>query len=325
MAKKIPTRRVSSPFLIGIFVIVGSILIIAALIWLGANRFLQERTRYVTYFNQSIEGLENGSAVKYLGVPVGNVQNVGVAPDGKLIEVVFQIDKKIEITDSIRAKAELTGIAGGKFIQLYRPEDKKIRDLHPKLDFKPEYPLVPSAPSGIQEIELAMRDIMNKLQKIEYQKISEATVNFMNSTSDFFRNKDLYDMIANLRETSRRFASLVTKADTSKTLDYIANASARLFQTSNELKNFAENLNTQVENMQLDKQVDKAFSRYDSTMRNTDQAISNLSYRASALMLSLEETIVDIQKTNKELQRSLRVISEQPSQVFFSEPPPVKE
>ena len=219
MAKKIPTRRVSSPFLIGIFVIIGSILIIATLIWLGASKFLQERTKYVTYFNQSIEGLENGSAVKYLGVPVGNVQDIGVAPDGKLIEVVFQIDKKIEITDSIRAKAELAGIAGGKFIQLYRPEDKKIRDLHPHLDFDPEYPLVPSAPSGIQEIELAMRDIMNKLQKIEYEKISEATVNFMNSTSEFFRNEDLYKMIANLQETSERFASLVTKADTSKTLD----------------------------------------------------------------------------------------------------------
>ena len=122
---KTRTRKITSAFFIGLFVISGTLIAIGAVIWLGASRFFEERNIYVTYFDGSIEGLESGSAVKYLGVEVGNVSKIGVAPDGKLIEVLFQIDKKIGVTDNLRVKLEIIGISGRKFLQLHFPGERK--------------------------------------------------------------------------------------------------------------------------------------------------------------------------------------------------------
>ncbi|MFW5662264.1 MAG: MlaD family protein, partial [Bacteroidota bacterium] len=88
-------KKVSSPFLIGLFVITGVIIMVSLLIWFGATKFMEEQTFYVTYFDGSVEGLQKGTPVKYLGVPSGSIQGIEIAPDGKLIEVIMQIDKNI--------------------------------------------------------------------------------------------------------------------------------------------------------------------------------------------------------------------------------------
>ena len=104
--KKIATKRVSNAFMIGLFVIVSTVVLIGAVIWLGANKFFKENIYFVTYFDGSIEGLENGSAVKYQGVPVGSVSKIELAPDGKLVQVTMQIKRKIDLRDNMRVKLE---------------------------------------------------------------------------------------------------------------------------------------------------------------------------------------------------------------------------
>lgn len=322
---KVPSRRINSPFLIGIFVITGMVITIAVILWLGASQFLKEKNFYVTYFDSSVEGLETGSPVKYLGVPVGTISNVHVAEDGRLIEVVMQIDKKISYNDSLRAKAEFAGIAGGKFIQLYFPTDPKIAAMYPDLGFKPTHKLIRSAPSGLEEIEIAMRDVMNKLRLIEYGKISNSTVSFLDKTTEFFENEKLYSTIDNLEKTSAKLSAIAERADTSRILDFIANASSRLYQTTVELKLFADKLNEQVDNLGLDKHVEDAFSRYDSTMISTQKVIESLGYRSNSALVSLNEVLEEIKKTNRKLQKSLRVVSDNPSQILLANPPPPEE
>jgi len=47
---------------------------------------------YATYFDESVQGLQVDSAIKYRGVEIGKVQSIGVAPDYRLIEVIMKID-----------------------------------------------------------------------------------------------------------------------------------------------------------------------------------------------------------------------------------------
>jgi ABC-type transporter Mla subunit MlaD len=182
----IRSRKINSSFLIGLFVVTGTIILVGFLIWMGATQFLKEQTFYVTYFDGSIEGLEPGSAVKYLGVPCGRVQKVQVAPDGMLVEVIMNIDEKITISDSLRVKAEMAGIAGGKFLQLFIPTDPQMFEMNPKITFKPPYTLIKSAPSGIEEITLAARDVMTNIMKLQFAEISKGTINFLDATTKFF-------------------------------------------------------------------------------------------------------------------------------------------
>ncbi len=318
----IRSRKINSSFLIGLFVVTGTIILVGFLIWMGATQFLKEQTFYVTYFDGSIEGLEPGSAVKYLGVPCGRVQKVQVAPDGMLVEVIMNIDEKITISDSLRVKAEMAGIAGGKFLQLFIPTDPQMFEMNPKITFKPPYTLIKSAPSGIEEITLAARDVMNNIMKLQFAEISKGTINFLDATTKFFTSPELNKIVEELAQSSEKLNAVLTKADTSSVISNLTYTSYKLNETVNELKNFSMMLNSEFEKMQLPYYVSKIYEKYDSTMVNTNRSISTITYRMQTILFGLNETFEELRQTNRALQRSLRAITDNPSQIFLSEPPP---
>ncbi len=318
----IRSRKINSSFLIGLFVITGTIILVGFLIWMGATQFLKEQTFYVTYFDGSIEGLEPGSAVKYLGVPCGRVQKVQVAPDGRLVEVIMNIDEKITISDSLRVKAEMAGIAGGKFLQLFIPTDPQMFEMNPKITFKPPYTLIKSAPSGIEEITLAARDVMNNIMKLQFAEISKGTINFLDATTKFFTSPELNKIVEELAQSSEKLNAVLTKADTSSVISNLTYTSYKLNETVNELKNFSIMLNSEFEKMQLPYYVSRIYEKYDSTMVNTNRSISTITYRMQTILFGLNETFEELRQTNRALQRSLRAITDNPSQIFLSEPPP---
>ena len=64
-------------FKIGLFVIGATIALVFLLVMLGAGRLFQSKIVMETYFNESVQGLELGSKVKYRGVIVGEVKSIG--------------------------------------------------------------------------------------------------------------------------------------------------------------------------------------------------------------------------------------------------------
>ncbi len=298
---------------------------LAVIFWLGASQFLKEQTFYVTYFDGSVEGLEKGSAVKYRGMPCGSVTGINVAPDGMMIEVTMRIDPTIKIDDSLRAKSELAGIAGGKFIQLHYPVDPNIAKMYPKIHFKTPYPVIKSSPSGIEEIEIAMREVMQKFTLFPLGKISTKTMNFLDASGRFFNNPDFYTTLGELVTASQRLNSILGQADTSRVFGNLALSTDRLLRTSSELLKFTDNLNHQLLQLNLTENINSAFGKYDTTMQNMNSVVVNVGYRMESLIFSLNETLEQVRLTNKQLRKSLRAISDNPSQVFFSKPPPPDE
>ena len=64
-------------FKIGLFVIGAAVALVFLLVLLGAGRLFQSKIVMETYFNESVQGLELGSKVKYRGVIVGEVKSIG--------------------------------------------------------------------------------------------------------------------------------------------------------------------------------------------------------------------------------------------------------
>ena len=58
---------------LGAFVLGGIALAFAVLVWLGAGDWNRKTRTIVTYFDESVQGLEVGAALKFRGVPVGTV------------------------------------------------------------------------------------------------------------------------------------------------------------------------------------------------------------------------------------------------------------
>lgn len=318
---KIATRRVSNAFIVGLFVTISILVIVAAVIWLGANQFFRENRYYVTYFSGSIEGLETGSAVKYQGVPVGSITKIGIAPDGNLIEVTMQIEKDVEITPKMRVKLEFAGIAGGRFLQLHYPEKKEFYYQHPQLSFKPPYKVIPSAPSGLAEIEFAAKDMLNNLNRIDAGAISENAVRFLNSTSNFVENKELYETVTSLKNATATLADVLQKADSSAIIHNVQGVTERLLRTSNELETFGKTMNKKLDAIDVASHLDSIVARYDTLITVIQANVNSLSYQGRSTMLMLNETLDQFKLTAKDLRKALRNVSDTPSQIFLSKPP----
>src|ERR1700730_10683108 len=71
---------------LGLFVVVGIVLALCTLVFLGAQSLKKQVVSYKTYFDESVQGLEVGSPVKFRGVTIGNVSNIDVASDQRHVE-----------------------------------------------------------------------------------------------------------------------------------------------------------------------------------------------------------------------------------------------
>jgi phospholipid/cholesterol/gamma-HCH transport system substrate-binding protein len=118
---------------LGLFVLLAVGAMLGALFWLGARRFHRESFQAVSYFDESVQGLDVGSPVKFRGVTVGTVRDITIAPDHRHVQVIadLYVDALVRlglstrapesaeefIAPSLRVQLASVGITGVRFIQ----------------------------------------------------------------------------------------------------------------------------------------------------------------------------------------------------------------
>ncbi len=90
--------RKTNPKIIGVFVTVSIALLVVLVLFFGSLSLFRQTTRYVLFFDQSVNGLSVGSSVKYRGVPVGAVERILIRVEGQddhstSIPVIIKIDR----------------------------------------------------------------------------------------------------------------------------------------------------------------------------------------------------------------------------------------
>ncbi len=158
--------REIKPLYVGLFILVGTVLIIAFVFWIGFSRFFEEHKTYVTYFDESVKGLQKDATVNYRGVPVGRVGRVGIAPNGRLVEVILFLKPDFPVDNSLIIRLREQGITGLRFLEIDKaPEDTE--SLTPKIDFTPPYPLIRSYPSEITALKRAAERLYTKIISLD--------------------------------------------------------------------------------------------------------------------------------------------------------------
>jgi len=229
--------RKSTDFILGLFVILGFILIVAGVIWVGASSFFQKGKQYVSFFDESVEGLQADSSVKYRGVDVGRVVQIQVAPDDKLVAVVMKINVRGNLPKTTIAQLRSAGITGVKFIGLDRstPED---RALSPQIEFPAEYPIIPTRPSEIQRLINAANAIVEKFQQIDTKGISDQVVLTTKAMQNFLQGKEMTGILAKLHGTAGnldRFTGRLDETVSAKKLNEILGGTRDSLKQINEL------------------------------------------------------------------------------------------
>ncbi|MEW6658323.1 MAG: MlaD family protein [Thermodesulfobacteriota bacterium] len=206
MAKK------TANFMLGLFVILGFFVAVAAIIYVGATGFFQKGQKYVTYFDESVQGLQNDSSVKYRGVDVGRVESIRVAPDNRLIGVVIKVNLRDLQPRNTVAKLKAAGITGVMFIELDRPKPGE-QDSSPEITFPSEYPVIPSRPSEIQRILSKIDGVMAKIDQIDTQGISNQLILTGKSVEDFFQGQEMKTILVKLKSTTTNLDQITQRID----------------------------------------------------------------------------------------------------------------
>jgi phospholipid/cholesterol/gamma-HCH transport system substrate-binding protein len=190
------TRKLSY-FQLGMFFLVGLAIIVGGLIWIGANKFWRPTKTYISYFQESVEGLGAGAEVSYLGVSVGTVSSVSIAPDPKLVGVTMTLDAGFNTAD-MAAQMRLRGISG-QFVALDRaPAD--LDQITPKITFKPKYPVIPSRPGEMHQLIAALKKIYHKIEALDLAGLVDSWKQTGQSADALLADRDIRKTIRNLRE-----------------------------------------------------------------------------------------------------------------------------
>jgi phospholipid/cholesterol/gamma-HCH transport system substrate-binding protein len=169
---------------LGLFVLVGFAAAIAAAVLLGVATTRKDTINYHSYFNESVQGLDLGSPVKFRGVTIGHVAAIEIAPDHRMVDVVSELDvtdikrmglteqghakkgkEKFAIPPDLRAQLGSQGITGVKFIAIDFFDVKS--NPAPELPFAvPADRYIPAAPSMMKNLEDTIAKAMEALPKM---------------------------------------------------------------------------------------------------------------------------------------------------------------
>lgn len=106
---------------LGIFIFIGSALLILGIFVLGNKEALFKSTFTVKAFFQNVQGLRNGAPVRLSGVDVGAVKGILIRGDeASVIEVSMRLESDIMkfIRKDTEAGIETEGLVGYKFVSL---------------------------------------------------------------------------------------------------------------------------------------------------------------------------------------------------------------
>ena len=162
---------------LGLFVSIGVSLTVGSLMWLGISQLQRRTTPAYFYFAESVNGLEVGATVQFLGVELGRVEEIFPAPDRRHIEVRAGIyvdtleawgilsgrqatgDGQIpEVSDDLRGKLVRGALTSVAFIELEHYDKAKYPEAEFTFPIPPE--TIHTVPSTFKSLEMDLSDAL---------------------------------------------------------------------------------------------------------------------------------------------------------------------
>ncbi len=300
--------RNPSKFMIGLFVTVGSLIGVVLIVWLGASKYFEKGLTYAIYFDESVQGLQVDSSVKYRGVDVGRVMKIGVAPDHRLVEVVIKIHYTEKVEPDILAQLKSVGITGIVFIELDR-QQRNESVLGPVMAFETEYPVIPSRPSDIRQIMVGLATIYGKIQKIDFEGISDQLKGTSKSVENFFNNPSLINTMKNIESTTHALETTTQRIDRIIAEGKVDKVLVEAQSTLSETRTLMAELRREISAMKIAETAGK-----------TDRFMDHLDRRSRKISVDLEDTLQNIKSNSENLNRLLEKIQNNPSELIFGNP-----
>lgn len=222
--------------LVGLFVLALTLTLIAGVLWLGSGGPGRVYDEYLVYMQESVSGLSRDNAVKYHGVDVGRVREIGLDPQrAEEVRLLLEIDRGTPIREDTVATLETQGLTGLAYINLTGG-----RAASPALKARPgeQYPVIESRPSTWGRLDRAVEELATNL--IGVSKRFELLLSDENQRHISRSLAHLDDLSSALAERSGDMASALD--DLTNTLRHTRDASTGLSDLVTKLQSAASAL-----------------------------------------------------------------------------------
>jgi paraquat-inducible protein B len=254
-------------FKLGLFVIGAVIAGIAVLMIIGTGRWLHPRTTIETYFNESVQGLDLGSKMKYRGVVIGEVtritftyvvyeQDKPMNQRKRYVLVEAQIEprlvggkaanditspesSKLEVERGLRVHLAPQGITGTNYLELDYVEPADAVTL--PIDWSPDHIYIPSTPSTVSTFVSAASDILDRLKHLDVEKTIANMNKLLETTNERVSSLDTAKITEHADRTLSKLDSTLDGLQSRKLSNEAVGLLTELRQTNDELKTFLAN------------------------------------------------------------------------------------
>ncbi len=339
----------------------GLAVAVTAVIWLGMSDYFEKGRMYVSYFDESVQGLDKDSPVKYRGVAIGRVKSVGLAPDATLIEVVMTIERDVKLETDMFAQLKSVGITGIMFIEIDRKKEGDP-DFRQAISFRSKYPVIATKPSGVKMFMDGMDEVLKLIAELDTKGISGKIKAGADRISQIIADAQIKEIAADIRSVlaktdpilnPEKWERIISSAEkTAVSLNSLAeNADRTVSDVRKSMNTVAANADKTLSD--IHKNINILSASTDKTVRTVDrmlsgkendlnEVISDLKLSVKNMNILLEEgtrtmrssdariaaldrnllvTLENLEKASESLNRFADIISNQPSQLFFGKPP----
>ena len=308
---------------LGLFVVVGVVLTLTTGGLLGAHGMRKEMGGYVTYFDESVAGLEVGSPIKFRGVKIGTVGKIDVAPDHRHVEVTCALGKavlsrlgldvaasparpgaakKLEQAIDLRAQLSSTGITGVKFVAL---DFFTVADHPPpELPFPVPKNYIPATSSTMKDLEDSVVRAMNALPEIT-DKVSKILGRIDVMVTELSDGKLSTELLATLTSTRKLLGEARHKIAQVDAAKLSSQAEAMLVA----LRETVSRVNVIIARIDGDKGLL-------SSVQHTSNSLGDTARTASGLGSQLDDTMRSMQEAAKSVRKLANALEQEPDMLL---------
>lgn len=321
---------------LGLFVLLAIMVSAGLLIAFGAGKWLTPNVQLETYFDESIQGIDVGSKIRYRGVIVGQVSSVGftytnyqldqppaqrkqyvmviakVQPTlfgGNKLSFPDQNDLNREIAKGLRTRLTPQGLTGTSYLEIDFSDP--VENPAIPLEWTPEHLYIPSAKSTVKQFVDGAQDLMLRLQRIDIEGTFSRFNQLVETTEKQVKAVPV-DRIAQLTDqlsqelsqkpiskvSAEAFALLAEARTSNRQLQALLGDPA-LQSAPGDLAASAKRARAILENPE----IPQAISRLNQTLGRIDQLVGSRDQAIAAMLDNLNDISANLKALSESAQR----------------------
>ena len=252
---------------VGIFVVVLTVCLVAFFFWLTAKRSDVDYVTYAIYTNEDVTGLSEQSPVRFNGVGVGFVSSISLDKSNpRLVLIRMEVEKGTPITTSTYAILKSQGITGLVYVSLKAGLQEGVQ-LRPK----------PGSPYAVIPVQKSLLARLTNVIPAVSSSVSSAA------------------------KVIQRLFSTKNRIYMEQSLQNVAHFTSQLSLSSKALSSSIQNLNKTLSNAAVaSKRLPKVMSQLQDSMKQIGAAAKGINATSRAVSKTAKSSRILINNLNQQ-------------------------